>query len=103
MGRMRTFAGRGAAVVLEARAVLALVVVGTLADVVGRQVETPAAVLTRTVEAVIDVRLWTQRNVRVNAGLGARGCRLTVTIRLPKRPAFQMILRDFEYCSGGIR
>lgn len=56
-----TFAGRGAAVVLEARAVSAFVVFRTLTDVVGCQVETQAAVLTRHVEAVIDVQLWTER------------------------------------------
>lgn len=53
-----TFAGRRAAVVLHARAVLPLEVVGTFADVFGRQVETAAAVLTRAVEAVIDIQLW---------------------------------------------
>lgn len=46
--------------VLQARAVLALVVFGTSADVVGRHVETLAAVLTRAVEAVIDIQLWAE-------------------------------------------
>lgn len=59
------FAGRGAAVVLQARAVLALVVFGTFTDVVGHQVETLAAVLTRTVEAVVDIQLTaTSRETR---------------------------------------
>ena len=56
-----TFAWRGAAVVLQARAVLALVVFGTLTDVVGRHVETLTAILTGSVEAVVDIQLWTDR------------------------------------------
>lgn len=53
----RTSAGRRAAVVLQQRAVPAFVVLGTSTGVVGRQVEAPPSVLTRSVEAVIDVQL----------------------------------------------
>lgn len=68
------FAGRGAAVVLQPRAVLPLEVFGTFTDVLAPQVETLAAVLTRTVEAVIDIQLtatprgtgWTEAVEAVN-------------------------------------
>lgn len=51
--------------VLQVRAVLALEVFGTFTDVVGRQVEASAAVQTRTVEAVIDIQLWTERTIQL--------------------------------------
>lgn len=60
-GEAPTFAGRAAAVVLQARAVLALVVLRACAHIVGRHVEALAAVLTRSTEAVVDVQLWAER------------------------------------------
>lgn len=57
-----TFAGRRAAVVPELRAVPALKVVGAATGVVGRQVETAAAVLARSTEAVVHGQLGGRRH-----------------------------------------
>lgn len=60
----RTFAGCGAAVVLQVWAVLALVVLRTFTDVVGCNVETLATILTGVVQAVIDIQLSTESKRR---------------------------------------
>lgn len=52
-----TFAGGGATVIFEMRAVLALVVFGAVAVVVGGQVEAGCSVLTRVGRTVIDIQL----------------------------------------------
>lgn len=59
MNRSRlTLAGRRATVVLEVRAVLALIIFWAFAEVVGGQAEALSAVLTGVWGAVIDIQLW---------------------------------------------
>lgn len=59
--RRHTFARGGATVVLEVRAVFALVVLWAGAVVVCGQVEADCPVLTRVGQAVINIQLWKKR------------------------------------------